>query len=158
MKKFFSAFDKIIYWIETLVSTFSLIVITGIVFAQVFLRYCFGKSIHWGEEVIIALIITMAMFGAARGVRLHAHTDVDMFTKSLPKVPAIIIRTFTTLLLLALLAITTYAAFVLAGKTRAVTTVLRFPQKWTYYSMGIGAGLMLYEFIKVAKDRILGDY
>ena len=158
MKKVFKGFDSIIYWIETLVSTISLIIITALVFGQVVYRYLFSKSIPWAEEVIIALIIVMAMYGAARGIRSHAHTDVSMISDALPKPLGILLRFLTTLITIGLLVLTCYASFFLASRTRSVTTMLRFPNKWIYWGMGSGAGLMVYEFLKIAKRRILGDY
>ncbi len=158
MKKIIEGVDTVIYWIETLVSTLSLIIITCLVFGQVVYRYLFAKSITWAEEVIIALIIVMAMYGAARGIRNHAHTDVTMLSDALPKPVAIFLRTITTLITIALLVLTCYAAFFLASKTRSVTTMLRFPNKWIYWGMGSGAGLMVYEFLNISKKRILGDY
>lgn len=158
MGKLLKGFDALIYWVETLVSTLSLIVIIGLVFGQVVYRYLFSKSIPWAEEVIIALIIVMAMYGAARGIRIHAHTDVALVADALPKWGGIFLRFLTTLLSIALLVLTCYASFFLASKTRSVTTMLRFPNKWIYWGMGSGAGLMVYEFLKIAKKRILGDY
>ena len=158
MKKALRLFDRFLYWVETLTSTCALIVITALVFGQVILRYLFSKSMPWAEEVIITLIIAMAMFGAARGVRSHAHVDVVGVANILPWWSAYILRAITTLIAIVLLVLTTYACFYLASMTKSVTVMLRYPQKWTYWIMGTGAGLTAYEFLKITWKRIKGEY
>lgn len=106
MKKALRLFDRFLYWVETLTSTGALIVITALVFGQVILRYLFSKSMPWAEEVIITLIIAMAMFGAARGVRSHAHVDVVGVANILPWWSAYILRAITTLIAIVLLVLT----------------------------------------------------
>lgn len=158
MKKICTGFDKCVYWIETLISTLSLIAIVTLVFLQVVMRYLFSKSFAWGEEVIITLILTMAMFGAARAVRSKGHAEVNGIVNALPKPLAIAVRTLTTLIVIVLLVLTAYACFLLGSKTNGVTMMLRYPMKWNYWALGSGACLTAYEFVKVAKRRIMGEY
>lgn len=158
VKKLFGLFDLLVYWVETLVSTLSLIAITVIVFVQVGSRYLFSTSLSWGEEVIILLILTMAMYGAARGVRSKAHTEVSGVASALPKFGKYLLRAFTTFVTLAIILLTVYGSFFLAQRTKSVSMMLRFPQKWYYLALGTGAALMFYEYLKVVKARIEGRY
>ena len=158
MKKIVQIFDQVVEWLETMLSTWSLVCITILVIAQVILRYCFNVSITWGEEVIITLIMTMAMFGAARGVRTHAHVDVAGVANVLPKWAAYILRALTTLIAILLLVATVYGSFYLASRTKGVTAMLRYPQKWNYMIIGAGSAFTAYEFIKIAWKRIKGEY
>ena len=156
MKKIISIFDKGIEWIEILVSVISLIIITILVFLQVVLRYVFSASIPWTEEVVITLIVYMVLFGAARAVRTKDHTEVDGVAKALPKAGGIALRFCTNMVTLIALVITAYASFFLAGRIKTVTPVLRYKLFYNYYGIAIGAVMMVYEYLKLLKSRILG--
>lgn len=156
LKKIFSIFDKGIEWVEILTSVISLIIITILVFLQVVLRYVFSTSIPWTEEVVITLIVYMVLFGAARAVRTKDHTEVDGVAKSLPKTSGILLRFCTNLITVAALVITAYASFFLAGRIKTVTPVLRYKLNVNYYGIAVGAVLMVYEYLKLLKSRILG--
>jgi len=156
LKKVFYAIDKIIERIEILGSTISLIIITILVFLQVALRYLFGSSLPWTEEVIITSIIYMALIGAARAVRLKGHTEVSGAANALPKYAGISLRVFTNIIVFAVLILMVYGSLVLTGRTNNVSMILRYPLKVNYYGIAIGATLMFYEYIKLFKSRILG--
>lgn len=156
MKKAFGYFDKIIEYIEILVSAIALIIITALVFLQVVQRYIFAASFAWTEEVVITLIVYMVLFGAARAVRQKEHTEVDGVAKSLSRAGGIALRTLTTAITLVTLVIMIYASFLLAGKITTVTAVLRYKLNINYYGIGMGSVLMLYEYLKLLKSRIMG--
>ena len=156
MKKAFLLFDKGVEYVEILVSVISLVIITALVFLQVVLRYVFSTSIPWTEEVVITLIVYMALFGAARAVRKKEHTEVDGVAKALPKAGGIILRILTNAVTLVTIAIMAYASFFLAGRITTVTPVLRYKLYYNYYGIAFGAALMLYEYLKLVKSRILG--
>ncbi len=52
MKKVFHAIDQCILWFENAVCLSTLAVIIVLAFLQIVLRYVFGKSLPWSEEII----------------------------------------------------------------------------------------------------------
>ena len=161
MKKVFQTIDNGVGYLESIVSIVSLLAICVIAFWQVVLRYTMGKSLPWSEEVIAALMVIMAMAGAARGIRVKAHTEIEGVANILPSPISIGLRVLTTLITLAFLVLVTVSSFILferAGVGGLKTPYLRIPYSYIYSSMVIGGALMVYEFVKIMKKRILGLY
>ena len=102
------------------------------------------------------LIVYMAMFGAARAVRKNEHTEVAGLAKALPKAGGIALRVLTNTIVLITIFIMIYGSFFLASRITTVTPVLRFKMSYNYYGIAVGSALMLYEYLKLMKTRILG--
>lgn len=161
MKKVFQTIDNGIGYFESIVSIVSLLAICVIAFWQVVLRYVAGKSLPWSEEVIAALMVVMALTGAARGIRVKAHTEIEGVANVLPRQASIVLRLITSLITLAFLILVTASSFILferAGVGGLKTPYLRIPYSYIYSSMVVGGALMVYEFVKIMKKRILGTY
>ena len=156
MKKLFEVGDKIIEWTETMVGTCSLIGLTVLVFLQVFMRFLFRTSFAWTEELVTTLIVYMVFFGAARGVRRKEHTEVGGLANALPPYAGIALRILTNGITLAVLALMAYGSFVLAARATNKSIVLRYPLSINYYGVVLGGILMVYEYLKLLKSRILG--
>lgn len=58
---------------------------TGILGANVFMRYVFSAPIAWAEEVAIRLIIWLVFVGCSILVREHGHLAVDLLPRALPQ-------------------------------------------------------------------------
>ena len=149
MKKVFQTIDNGVGYFESIVSIVSLLAICVIAFWQVVLRYTMGKSLPWSEEVIAALMVIMAMAGAARGIRVKAHTEIEGVANILPSPISIG---------LVLVTVSSFILFERAGVGGLKTPYLRIPYSYIYSSMVIGGALMVYEFVKIMKKRILGLY
>jgi TRAP-type C4-dicarboxylate transport system permease small subunit len=54
--------------------------IVATVLVSVILRYGFNKAPPWSEQVALLLIINVALFGAAAGIRDHGHIGMDSLT------------------------------------------------------------------------------
>ena len=61
-----------------------LAVLGGVVIYGVVLRYVFNDSQSYVEQVALLMVISVAMFGAAAGVRDAGHIGLDSVTKLLP--------------------------------------------------------------------------
>lgn len=161
MRKMIHTIDNGIGHIENIVSVLSLVLICIIAFVQVVMRYTVSKSIPWSEEIIALLMVVMAMFGSARGIRIKAHTEIDLVPNALPKKAAVVLRTVTTVINLVFLVLVTYSSYVLYNKALGSglkTPYLRIPYSYGYTFLVLGGGLMVYEFMKIIKKRVLGTY
>jgi TRAP-type C4-dicarboxylate transport system permease small subunit len=57
-----------------------LLCIVATIVISVILRYGFNKAPSWSEQVALLLIINVAMFGAAAGIRDEGHIGMDSLT------------------------------------------------------------------------------
>ncbi|MBB1072830.1 TRAP transporter small permease [Rhodoferax sp. 4810] len=62
-----------------------LISIVGVVFGSVIWRYVLNDAPAWSEQVALLLVINVAMFGAAAGVRDEGHIGMESLTSLLPE-------------------------------------------------------------------------
>ena len=58
--------------------------IVGVVFGSVIWRYALNDAPAWSEQVALILVINVAMFGAAAGVRDEGHIGMESLTGLLP--------------------------------------------------------------------------
>lgn len=59
--------------------------IVGVVVGSVIWRYILNDAPSWSEQVALMLVINVAMFGAAAGVRDEGHIGMESLTGLLPK-------------------------------------------------------------------------
>lgn len=70
--------------LEERLAIFLLAVMTGLVFAQVVLRFGFGLGFGWIDELSRIAFIWVVFLGAIVGVQRHLHLRVTMFLKLFP--------------------------------------------------------------------------
>jgi TRAP-type C4-dicarboxylate transport system permease small subunit len=63
----------------------ALLGIVAVVVCSVFWRYILNDSPAWSEQVALILVICVAMFGAAAGVRDEGHIGMESLVGLLPK-------------------------------------------------------------------------
>lgn len=159
MRQAFKRIDWIIEWIENILCAGTLVAIVCICGAQVILRYAFGASIFWADEVNQALVVAMGVFGCARAVRFKGHTELTLVEKRIPSRKARIgyrlVLNGIALIILIMLFVTSLQHTL--NSTVLKSVVLRVPRMYYYMSMPIGLGFTIYEFVKLLRDRIMND-
>lgn len=82
---------KWLTWLNSRLSRWALYVavagllgIVGVVFGAVIWRYALNDAPPWSEQVALLLVINIAMFGAAAGVRDEGHIGMESLTGLLP--------------------------------------------------------------------------
>lgn len=63
----------------------SLLGIVGTVLGSVIWRYVLNNAPSWSEQVALLLVINVAMFGAAAGIRDEGHIGMESLVGLLPK-------------------------------------------------------------------------
>jgi len=126
-----------------------------LVFANVVLRYGFGQSLAWAEEVSRYMMIWLALLGAGLALREGAHIAVETLPDSLPLWPARLVRGLAVLLIAGFLALMLwlgwhYAQFAMMQRT----PVLRLPVGQIYLAIPIGMGLMLVHLALVLRRYV----
>ena len=98
------------------------------------------------------------MFGSARAVRYNGHAEFTSFiAKQKSRGVRVAMRGAIMVLTIALLVFMLVISyqFTMAGTMK--TTVLRIPRMYMYMSIPMGFALCVYEYLKVAKARVLTD-
>lgn len=158
MKRVFETLDRGIAVLEDAGCVVSFGAIVCIVVTHVFFRYVLRSGILWSDEVVQILMVSMAMFGTARAVRVDGHTELQSFVDRLPAGARIVVRTAVSLVSLGFLVLFFLSSFEFTITTGTLKTVmLRIPRKYCYMFLPIGAGLSIYEFLKTLKTRILHE-
>ena len=67
------------------VAVAGLLAIVGVVVGSVIWRYILNDAPAWSEQVALILVINVAMFGAAAGVRDEGHIGMESLVGLLPK-------------------------------------------------------------------------
>jgi TRAP-type C4-dicarboxylate transport system permease small subunit len=129
------------------------ILILAIGAVQVFLRYIFGWSLFWAEEVITYCFVYLVFLGASLATRLNQHPYVDFLT--LPLGPKFVpfFNGLRDVSMLVYAAVLVYEGFILVQRTPSLTPALQFPYKFIYLSMPVGCIFIgLYSLIRLVQD------
>lgn len=125
----------------------SLLVVIGIVSAQVVARNVFRSNIRWNQEVSLLLTIWMAFLGLAIGVDKGLHIQVELFYTFFPKALQRVIDRVNQILLIAVGVFFTYYGFNLFMSTRnSKLTVTKWPACLMYVMIPV-AGICIIFFV-----------
>lgn len=126
-----------------------------IVFVNVVLRYIFGFSLSWVEELSRYLMIWSAWLAMGLALREGAHIAIDSLLAALPRDAARVLRivVFLAVVVFALSLVwlgSSYALFAWGQKT----AVLRLSLGMVYLAIPIGALLLLLHALLIAPRMI----
>jgi TRAP-type C4-dicarboxylate transport system permease small subunit len=116
----------------------------GLVFANVVMRYGFGQSFAWAEEVSRYLVVWLAFLASGLTLRQGAHIAVETLPDALPGPAARLLRLLVVLLVglfLVLLAWWGWDYAMFAWMQRS--PVLRLSTGMVYLAVPVGCVLML---------------
>ncbi len=158
MKKALDVLDLIIHWFEDIVCATTLFAVVAIATANVIARYIFHSGFLWGDEVNQALLVAMGMIGSARAVRTNGHTEfTTLSSKPKSKNVRIAIRAVFMAITIGFLIFLFICTYQYAAAGKMLSTVLRVPRMYYYASIPIGFGLMIYEYIRAIKRKVIDD-
>ena len=139
---------------EIAISVFALSITTVLIILQVGLRYIFGNSIFWANEMIGFTFVYMCMIGAAIALHTGEHTRMTLLeTVCKTPMPAIF-RTLSHLCIIFFLIIfSVFSVKYTVINSSMMSTSLRIPMLIPYLALPIGGVLMLMEeTIQFAND------
>lgn len=158
MKEKLGRIDAGIRLIEDVVSAVTLVTIVAIATASAIGRYAFNTGFLWADEVNQALLVAMGMFGSARAVRTGGHTEfTSVANKPKSRKVRITIRAAILAVTLAFLVFLLIISAQYTASGTMLSTVLKVPRMYYYMSIPIGFALCIYEYLKIAKRKVLGD-
>lgn len=158
MKEKLGRIDAGIRLIEDVVSAVTLVTIVAIATASAIGRYAFNTGFLWADEVNQALLVAMGMFGSARAVRTGGHTEfTSVANKPKSRKARIAIRAAILAVTLAFLVFLFIISAQYTASGTMLSTILKVPRMYYYMSIPIGFALCIYEYLKIAKRKVLED-
>ena len=144
-------------------SAVALIVATFVMLYAVLVRYLFGLPTVWQTEIAIYLLIFVTFFGAAYGLKHHAHVGIDLLVERMPLRKQLITRILTSMMALTVVLVVVWTSGLLwyeayEGNFRS-PTALRAPLSIVYAILPLGMILVACQymaFIIEAVQSLLG--
>lgn len=97
--------------------------------ATIVMRYCFAKSLAWGNEVAVLAYMWIMFFGCGKAIENDEHVVFSLvYDKCSPKVQ-MLMKVFYNVLLAVLIAIAIPPCVRLLMKSTQITGILKIPYK-----------------------------
>jgi TRAP-type C4-dicarboxylate transport system permease small subunit len=118
-------------------------------FVQVVLRYVFGSSFFWAEEVILFAFTWIIFLAAAVNLERGAHFGVDVLVNVFPRMGRQIVQALMQLGIGVILCVFVWVGFRFAvGAWVQESDILRVPKSVLYISLPLAACLMLLAVVR----------
>jgi TRAP-type C4-dicarboxylate transport system permease small subunit len=132
-----------------------LAVMAILVFGNVVLRYVFGFSLSWVEELTRYMMIWLAWLGAGLALREGAHIAIDTLQQALPEIGARLLRTAVLLAMIGFFGALAWLGWRYSMFAwRQETAVLRLPAGLVYLAIPAGSVLMLLHLMLTARSAV----
>lgn len=124
---------------------------TALIFIQVIMRYIFGNSLAWSEELSRYLFLWSIWLGASYGIKTQGHIRLTVLTSRLsPRIQDIVgvivyIIWFLFVLFLVVKGYELVAKIYVSGQT---SIALRLPMWIAYASVPVGCTLMSFRMLQ----------
>ncbi len=144
MRRYFDVLEKVL---KLAAVTLVLLMLCALA-AQVFLRYVFGKSLSWSEELALLGFAWVIVISTSIGVRRMTHARMDLLINVLPVSMHKWLERLIALLLLALGLFIAYSGWGYLQETRGSTSAaVGFPIELLYAAAPVfGVLIALFSF------------
>lgn len=138
-----------------------LIFLVGLIFTQVIMRYCFGNSITWSEELARYLFVWLMWLGVSYAARNRTHLRITMIRDKLPPKGAYWMEFAVIIIWLC------FGIFVVIKGISIVQSVagygqvsaaLQLPMQYAYLGVSLGAGLMDIRLIEILVHNYIAPH
>ncbi|QTL99630.1 TRAP transporter small permease subunit [Iocasia frigidifontis] len=135
------------------INVIALMTITIII--SVFLRYLFGISYVWVQELIVFMFIFTTFFGSVLAFRRGEHLSIDIFSIKFPDKAKKIVNIFFDISILYLYWQVIKVSFKWINKVgNVVTPGIRIPMKYLYFILPLSAVFMIFYVVIDVYQRI----
>jgi TRAP-type C4-dicarboxylate transport system permease small subunit len=135
-----------------------LAVMAVLVVANVALRYLFGISLSWVEELTRYMMIWLAWLASGLAMREGAHIAIDNLQQALPRLAARLLRLFVLVVVIGFFAAVAWFGWRYAMFAwRQQTAVLRLPLGAVYLAIPAGSVLMIAHVLITARRTLTHD-
>lgn len=133
------------------------IVMTALIFIQVIMRYVFGNSLAWSEELARYLFLWSIWLGASYGIKTKGHVRLTVLTsKFSPKVQGAVdvIVNIIWFLFVIFLVVKGYELVIKIYASGQTSTALHLPMWIAYASVPVGCSLMAFRMLQNAYTAV----
>lgn len=131
--------------LDTLIASMALVLLIGVTFLGVIMRYCMGDPFIWQEEVQLALIIWVVFLGGRYAFVCGNHAAIDVIVEMFP---SRLQRIISVLIAIAIVIILSYVGYqgiryiMQMVRYHRVTNILKIPYSFIYLPLPIGCATM----------------
>lgn len=148
-------------WADNFAKTLLFILLSVVlilVFFQVILRYIFGQSIVWSEEVSRYAFVWATFIGASLASRQGLHVAVGILVDHVPTVTKKCLSITANILVLIFVSVATFVTFQATMRAfNQQTAVLQIPMAVPYAGMCLGCVLMVIQQLAIARRAFKGE-
>jgi TRAP-type transport system small permease protein len=118
----------------------------AIISTNVFLRYVFDSGLPWSEEIALLCVVWFTFIAMALGVRYRLHISVNVLPRNLPRVPELLLRRLTDLVVLGVGAVMLVFGWILVRFTsRSIMPASGLPSSLLYLAVPVAAVLIIWD-------------
>lgn len=138
-----------------------MVVLTGIVFLDVILRYVMHQGFSWTQEMATLMLVWISLVGMAIGVLEKIHINIEMFTEKLPSKALSILESIDYIIMAAFGGAMVYYGIVIMEMTKKSTMpATKLPSSVLYVILPLSGILVVVNALLVAAkqhDKIIDD-
>ena len=155
MLKAYSKLLDLLEVVEKAILALSVFVMVVVMTYQIILRYVFGNSNAWSEELARYLFILSIMLAAAIAIRRNSHLQIDVLINLFsPRMKAIFTIISTVVAIVVMGFLLKYSLGLVATGAANITPGLQIPMSIPYASLPIGIVLMILTSIEVIMKAV----
>ncbi len=128
-----------------------------IIFIQVVMRYVFGNSLTWSEEMARYLFVWLVYFSVAYTARREAHIRIDAAINLYPKKLRPYVEIFSEIIVLifaVFIAVTSVTVFQKISASGQISPALHVPMQFVYCAPLVGFALTAIRQVQCIVRRI----
>lgn len=143
---------KIVKWLDEHFEEYALVFLSAftvvIIFLQVVMRYVFGNSLTWSEEIARYAFIWMIYIGVSYGVKTKKHLGVDAFSMLFKKKGQLIISMIANISFLVFAGVMAYYGLDIVAKVTRESAAMQIPLSLVYAAPVVGFSLTTIRLIQ----------
>lgn len=133
-----------------------LMVMSAVVFYQVFSRFVLDESLRWSEELARYIMIWAVFIGSALAIRKMELISVDAIKELMPEKAIKVLNILVYLSSIVFLVVLVQYGFEMASNVSTQTSpAMRIPMSWAYAAIPIGSIFMIINCIAIVIENIL---
>lgn len=129
---------------EEIILVVMFVVMVGVIFSQVIMRYVFNNSLPWSEELGKFLFVWLSWLGISIGHRRKEHIKITILLEKLPFLHKKIIEAISELILIVISGVTVYYGVIMINIQRNVPYAgIKISTSWGYLSLVLGCSFFI---------------